>query len=436
MTKTTRCWRVLAAWILGGLVGACAAQSTTGAAESATYWVGTWTTAAQPAFPGALQRYDDRTLRLVVHASIGGEQVRVRLSNAYGRAPLHIATLHVALREHGANIVRDTDRALTFGGGRGVVVAPGTSVASDPVALSVPALSDVVISFRATGRVEANTVHALAQQTGWVSRDRIDATASEKFPRSRQIDDLPFLAGVDVGTTQPSAAIVMFGDSWVDGDGSTPDANARWTDALAARLQRAGGECAHIAVLNQGLIGNRLLHDSPARHASNVPDFGHALGESGLARFDRDVLRQPGVRAVILHLGTNDIGFDGGVAPPDEAVSADALIAGFRQLATRARRAGLRVVGSTLTPVEGVTLLPNYDTPTKEALRQEVNTWIREGGAFDGVIDVDRVVRDPTRPTRLLPELASKDHLHPNDAGYAAVASAVPLDICNGLLPR
>ena len=393
-------------------------------------WLGTWTAAPQPAFPGPLQRYDDRTLRLVVHTSVGGERVRIRLSNAYGRAPLHIAAAHVALRRRGAGIDAASDRALSFEGRPGVVIAPGDTVASDPVALAVPALSDLAVSLLATGRAEAGTVHALAQQTSYVSRARGDATGATRLRSARSIDSWPFLAGVDVEAGPGGAAIVAFGDSWIDGDGSTPDANARWTDALAVRLQRAGGACARVAILNEGLIGNRLLHDSPVRHARGAPDFGRALGESGLARFDRDVLRQPGVRAVIVHLGSNDIGFDGGVAPADEAVSAQRLIAGWRELVARAHRAGLRAIGSTLTPVEGVTLLPGYDTPAKEALRQRVNAWIRDGGEFDAVIDFDRIVRDPGHPARLLKAFASADHLHPDDAGYAAVAQAVPLTIC------
>ena len=354
-------------------------------------WLGTWTAAPQPAFPGPLQRYDDRTLRLVVHTSVGGERVRIRLSNAYGRAPLHIAAAHVALRRRGAGIDAASDRALSFEGRPGVVIAPGDTVASDPVALAVPALSDLAVSLLATGRAEAGTVHALAQQTSYVSRARGDATGATRLRSARSIDSWPFLAGVDVEAGPGGAAIVAFGDSWIDGDGSTPDANARWTDALAVRLQRAGGACARVAILNEGLIGNRLLHDSPVRHARGAPDFGRALGESGLARFDRDVLRQPGVRA---------------------------------------HRAGLRAIGSTLTPVEGVTLLPGYDTPAKEALRQRVNAWIRDGGEFDAVIDFDRIVRDPGHPARLLKAFASADHLHPDDAGYAAVAQAVPLTIC------
>jgi len=172
------------------------------------------------------------------------------------------------------------------------------------------------------------------------------------------------------------------------------------------------------------------------RHRPKAPDFGRALGESGLARFDRDVLAQPGARAVVVHLGNNDIGFDGGVAPADETVSLQALVAAYRELVARAHAAGLRAIGSTLTPVQGTTLLPGYDTPAKEALRLQVNAWIRDGGAFDDVIDADRVVRDPDHPARLLPALASSDHLHPDDAGYAAVAAAFPPGLCADLAAR
>ena len=398
-------------------------------AQAAEHWVGTWAAAPQPAFPGPQERYTGRTLRLVVHASIGGERWRIRLSNAYGKTPLRIAGAHLARRRHGADIDPDSDRPLTFGGHPGVVIAPGAMVASDPVQLAVPPLSDLAVSLRARGTLVADTTHALAQQTSYVTRAPVDALAAARFPRAKEIGDWPFLTGVEVDAADASA-IVAFGDSWIDGDGSTPDANARWTDTLAARLQRAGGACARVAVLNEGLIGNRLLHGSPEHVMPKAPDFGRALGESGLARFDRDVLQQAGAKAVVIHLGTNDLGLAGGVAPAGELPSLEAFVAGYRELVERAHRAGLRAIGSTLTPVEGVTALPGYDTPDKEALRQRVNEWIRSSGTFDAVVDVDQVVRDPAHPARLLASLAAPDHLHPTDAGYAAVADAVPLDFC------
>ena len=430
MTKSPLRWLALAAST------ACALACAEAGAASGERWTGTWAAAPQAAFPGPLERYDDRTLRLVVHASVGGSRVRVRLSNTYGPAPLRIAAARVGVRGQGADVVDGSDRALTFGGAPGVVIAPGASVTSDPVELDVAALSELAVSLHASGRARAGTLHTLAQQTSFVAGKPGDFTADVHWPGARKIDAWPFLTGVDVQASEGGASLVLFGDSWVDGDGSTPDANARWADALAAQLQRAGGACARIGVVNEGLIGNRLLHDSPVRHRPKAPDFGRALGESGLARFERDVLAQPGVGAVLVHLGNNDLGFDGGVAPAGETVSLDALVAAYRELVARAHAAGLRAIGSTLTPVEGTKLLPGYDTPAKEALRQQVNAWIRDGGAFDAVIDVDRVVRDPDHPARLLPRLASADHLHPNDAGYAAAAAAFPPGLCAGLASR
>ena len=399
-------------------------------ARADEHWVGTWSTAAQPAFPGPVAQLGGRTLRLVVHVSIGGERVRIRLSNTYGKTPLRIAAAHVARRSQGADIDPATDRALRFGGRPGVVIAPGASVTSDAVALEVAALSDLAVSLHSTAPLPADTTHTLAQQTSYVTRARADATGAARFPAARPIDDWPVLTGVDVQAADGASALVAFGDSWIDGDGSTPGANARWTDALAARLQRAGGACARVAVLNEGLIGNRLLRGSPATHVPKSPDFGRGLGEAGLARFDRDVAGQAGASAVLIHLGTNDLGLAGGVAPASDLPTVEALAAGYRELVERAHRAGLRAIGTTLTPVEGVVAIAGYDTPAKEALRQGINTWIRTSGAFDSVIDVDEVVRDPAHPARLLARLASPDHLHANDVGYAAVAEALPLDFC------
>jgi lysophospholipase L1-like esterase len=413
----------------------CAALGMVGAAgaQEPPHWVGTWAAAPQPPFPGTATHTTQQTLRLVVHTSLGGSRVRVRLSNLLGHAPLHIAAAHVARRTSGADVDPGSDRVLRFDGRTDVVVPPGQAVSSDAVALDVPALSDLAVSVFATGRADATTVHVLAQQTSYVARRHGDVTGAARFPAARPLDGWPFLAGVDVDAAADSAAVVVFGDSLVDGDGTTPDTNRRWPDDLAARLQHAGAPYAQLAVLNEGLIGNRLLYASPDRHAPHLPDFGATLGEAGLARFERDVLAQPGVKAVIVHLGTNDIGFDGGVGRPGEAATPDALVAGYRALIARAHGAGVRVIGSTLTPVEGVTVLPGYDSPAKDRVRQQVNEWIRHGGEFDGVIDFDEVLRDPDHPARLLPRLASPDHLHPDDAGYAELAAQVPLALFDGL---
>ncbi|HTO88474.1 MAG TPA: SGNH/GDSL hydrolase family protein [Thermoanaerobaculia bacterium] len=242
---------------------------------------------------------------------------------------------------------------------------------------------------------------------------------------AKTISSWPFLTGVEVDAPPDGAAIVAFGDSWFDGDGSTPDANHRLGDILAERLQRdaRGGR---FGVVNEGLIGNRLLRDSPREPPS---PFGDALGESGLKRFERDALGQPGVKVVIVRFGVNDLGLPGALAPATESVTAADLIAGYRKLVAGAHRQGVRIIGTTIAPFESATTAPGYYTPEKEAVRREVNAWIRGSRDFDGVVDLDRSMCDPDHATRLLPAYDSGDHLHPNDAGYAAAANAIPLPL-------
>ncbi|OOG61573.1 hypothetical protein B0E46_16570 [Rhodanobacter sp. B04] len=387
------------------------------AARSGTDWVSTWIAAPQPPLPGSVDHYRAQSLRLIVHVSAGGSQVRIRLSNLYGDAPLTIGAAHIARRASGADIEPASDRALTFGGRASIVVPAHATVLSDPARLEIPALADLSVSLYLPGGVAATTVHILAQQTSYLSRPG-DATAAVRFPVARRIDMWPFVSGVDVAATPPSFAVVAFGDSTVDGDGSTADANRRWPDVLAARLQQAGR---NVAVLNAGLIGNRLLHGSPGGST-----FGTALGEAGLARFTRDALDQAGAKVVIVRIGSNDLGFLHGLAPPGEPVDAHDLITGYRRLVTLAHRHGLGIVGTTIPPFENAAI-PGYSTPAKDVIRQQVNAWIRHGGEFDAVLDFDQILRDPSHPARLLPAYDSGDHLHPNDAGYRAVASALSL---------
>jgi len=403
---------VLAILVVGMVVNVARAD----AIHPETTWLGTWSAASQPPMPGAPDHYRAQSLRLIVHVSAGGPKVRIRLSNRYGDAPLTIGAAHIALRTSGADIDKASDRGLTFGGRTSVVVPAHATVLSDPARLAIPPLSDLAVSLYLPKDTAATTVHILAQQTSYVSRPG-NATATAHFPVAKRIDMWPFVASVDVMASPPAFAVVVFGDSMVDGDGSTADANGRFPDALAAGLQRAGE---NVSVLNEGLIGNRLLHDSP-----RGSQFGAALGEAGLARFQRDALDQPGARVVIVRIGGNDLGFLHGLAPSSETVDVDDLIAGYRRLIALAHQHGLGIIGTTIPPFENVEV-PGYSTPAKDAMRQHINAWVRDGGEFDAVLDFDKVLRDPSHPARLLPAHDSGDHLHPNDAGYAAIAAALP----------
>jgi lysophospholipase L1-like esterase len=391
-------------------------------ADTAT-WTSTWITTPQPPMPGSVDRYRAQTLRLVVHASVGGSQVRIRLSNLYGNTPLTIGAAHIARRTDGADIDPAYDRALTFDGRTSVVVPAHATVLSDPTRLEVPALTDLSVSLYLLKGATATTGHILALQTSYVSRPG-NATAATHFPIARRIDTWPFLTSVDVTATPQAYAVVVFGDSTVDGDGSTEDANQRWSDALAVRLQHTGR---NVAVLNAGLIGNRLLLGSPGNKR-----YGAALGEAGVARFSRDALDQVGTKVVIVRIGSNDIGFPGALTSASESIDADNLIAGYRRLIELAHQRGTSIVGTTIPPFEKAGI-SGYFTPAKEAIRQQVNAWIRDGGQFDAVLDADRILRDPSHPTRVLPAYDSGDHLHPNDAGYRALASALPLETLDKL---
>jgi lysophospholipase L1-like esterase len=406
-----------------------------------TRWVGTWATAPQPAVPSRLQTFQKQSLRLIVHTSVGGAKVRIKISNTYGDQPLLIGGAHIARRTVAAEIDPSSNRTLKFHGETSVSVPERSMVVSDPVDLDVPALSDLAISLFFPQTTVASTTHALAVQTSYISRDTGDFSAEAKFPTGKTISSWPFLTGVDVAASPRGAAIVAFGSSTTDGDGSTRDANHRWPDALAERLQKGGGRGADLGVLNQGIIGNRLLSDNHSPRQTGGPfektleQYGGALGEAGVTRFERDVLSQAGVKYVILVLGINDILFPGSFTPLSEDVSTQSLIAGHRQLIARARKAGIRVIGTTIPPFENATFqnpVISFSTPEKEKMRQEVNAWIRATKEFDGVIDFDLVLRDPSHPARLIPAYDAGDHLHCNDAGYIASANAVSLALFEG----
>ena len=403
-------------FLSGAMLAAAIAFSSQPAGAQAwpnEHWLGAW--GAAPAGPppdASLQTFTDQTLRLIVHTSIGGNRVRIRVSNEMGGTPLTIGAARIGLRAGGSDVAAGTDRALTFGGRSFVTIPPGAPAVSDPVELNVPPLSDLAVSLYLPGTVQATTVHQLALQTNYVSLPG-NFTAAPTLPVQRTIGVWPFLTEVDVDSTGPT--IVTLGDSITDGTSSTPDTNKRWPDWLARRLQTERdpvlGINARFGVVNRGISGNRLLGNSPNTLA----------GRSAQERFDRDVLATAGVRYLVILIGINDIGNSSATSP----VSAEDLIAGYRQLILRARAKGIGVIGATLTPFEGA----GYYSAEKEVVRQAVNNWIRNNDEFDAVIDFDRATRDPAHPTRILPAYDSGDHLHPNDLGYQAMGNAVPLSL-------
>jgi lysophospholipase L1-like esterase len=373
------------------------------------HWVGTWATAPAPAEGAALA---NQTLRMNARISIGGDTLRVRLSNACGVRPLTIDTAHIGLRETGPGIIAGSDRVLTFGGDTSATIAAGALLLSDPVELAVAPLSDVAISFFLPDEVPASfgVTGRYARQTNYISPPG-DFSGERVMPVGRITDEWFFVNGIDVLASADTGGIVALGDSLTDANISTHDAFCRWPDQLARRLIARGGRA--MGVMNQGLGGNRILHD--------------IRGDSGLRRFDRDVLAQPGVTHVIVLLGTNDL--RNRWAKPEEEVTAEQMIAGLKQMATRAHARGIKIFGGTLMPFENETFLIGAWTPAREAVRQAVNAWIRDGGPFDAVIDFDEGVRDPEHPTRMLPVYDCGDHLHPSDAGYNRMGDIIDLNL-------
>ena len=373
-------------------------------------WVGTWTTAPAPAEAGA---FSNQTLRMNARVSIGGDTVRVRISNAYGARPLLVGGVWLGLRDKGPAVMPDSRKSLTFGGAEAATIAAGAFVISDPVAFDLPPLADIAVSIHLPGEVPLNfgITGRYARQTSYISPPG-NFASSVVMPVGSITGDWFFVSGVDVLASTDAGGIVAVGDSLTDANISTLDAHCRWPNQLSRRLQaRRGGR--PMGVMNQGLGGNRILHD--------------IRGDSGLRRFDRDVIAQPGVTHVIVMLGTNDL--RNRWAKPEEEVTADQMIAGLKQLALRARTAGIKIFGATLTPFENETFLPGAWTPARERTRQAVNEWVREGGAFDAVIDFDRALRDPEHPTSMLPNYDCGDHLHPSDLGYNKMGDAIDLSL-------
>ncbi|HEX8403217.1 MAG TPA: SGNH/GDSL hydrolase family protein, partial [Duganella sp.] len=355
--------------------------------------------------------------------SVGGRRVRVVFSNRYGEQPIVIGEARVARAgDIGANgkggdsgdtgnaggIAQGPGRALTFGGRRGATIPAGAPLISDPVDMPVGALEKLTVSVYLPQATPLKTFHWGAQQTGHIAAGNLTGAATMKA--AQPLQGRALLSAILVDAPHSKGALVALGDSITDGNGSTPNRDRRWPDFLAALLSADG-----IPVLNAGISGARLL--------------GDRMGANAAARFEHDVLGQPGVKTVVVLLGINDIGWPQSAFAPDEPpMRAERMITVYRQLIAQARVRGVRIIGGTLPPFEGAlhgTPFDGYYTPAKDAVRRQVNQWIKESGEFDAVADFDALLCDPARPARLLPRYGSGDHLHPGDAGYEAMAKEV-----------
>jgi lysophospholipase L1-like esterase len=387
------------------------------AGSSKEMWVGSWAAAQQVVEPkNALPPEDlsSATLRQIVHLSLGGPRMRIRVSNAFGTNPLHLLGVHVARPQSPATSRIDpgSDRSMTFEGHPDVLIPAGAEYISDPLSYPVSPLSDLAITLQIASAPQQQTGHPGSRATSYLARG---TAGSAPELRGNSFDHWYFLSEVDVSGSAEDSAIVVLGDSITDGHGATTNGNDRWPDILAARLQRSP-LTRTIAVLNTGIGGNRLLEDG--------------LGPNVLARFDRDVLVRDGVRYLIVLEGINDIGTLTRTSVATEAQHEDlvrGMIGVYRQVTLRAHAHGIKVIGGTVMAFGG----SEYYHPgaSNEHDRQKVNAWIRAPGHFDAVIDFDRITADPAHPDRLLAQYDSGDHLHPSLAGYRAMADATAAGI-------
>ena len=405
-------WVAVCAALLAGasIARALAEPAVTGS------WVGSWASSQQipepaNALPPAALR--NATLRQIVHVTVGGKELRVRLSNAFGTAPLTILSVHIArpVSKETGSIDTATDAALTFAGGPSVTIPAGADYYSDPVAFDALALSDVAITLYLAVPPQQQTSHPGSRETSFLVHG--NHVADPTLSGAMTFAHWYFISGLDVKRSTAGAAIVVLGDSLADGHGTSDNSDTRWPDDLARRLQ-ASPATRNLSVLNAGTGGNRLLRDG--------------LGPNALARFDRDVLAQTGVRYLILLEAINDLDAATRLAPisvAQHAVLVHGIIAADEQIIMRAHAHGITVIGGTITPDGGSEYY--HPSAANDADRQAVNAWIKQPGHFDAVLDFDRVVRDPKHPDRLLPDYDCGDHLHPSPAGYRAMVAIIPL---------
>jgi lysophospholipase L1-like esterase len=366
------------------------------------HWVGTWATSADIAG----EPFDNQTLRQIVYVSVGGNRVRVRFSNLFGEGPLEIASASIAVPAAGPAIVPGTLEPLTFGGEPSVTIAAGAKALSDPMDFDLAATSTVAVTLYVASPTVAPTVHSRSHQTNYVSPPG-DFTDSDVMPVAQEVLSWFWLSGIEVFAHPNTEAVVTTGDSITEGFNSTPDTNARYPDELARRLAARTPGQPKMAVLNAGISGNRILSD--------------VFGPNGQSRLDRDVLTESGATRIILLEGINDLGLGGSFFPPP--VSAEQIIAGYKQVITRAKAQDMKIYLGTITPCKGFeAFVPGYWSPEVEAERQAVNAWIRGTEMHDGYVDFDLALRNPEDPESLLPIYDSGDFLHPSDAGYARMA--------------
>ncbi|MBP2475593.1 lysophospholipase L1-like esterase [Crossiella equi] len=403
---TTRYKRVLAALGVAALLFSGAPAVAGAAPAPPGDWVGTW--AASPCAGTSENGYANYSIRNIVHTSIGGSQVRVRLSNAFGTKPVLFGQVTVALAAgpDTPNAKPGTMRTLTFGGERSVTAPARADIVSDPVPLTVPADSDLLVTTFTPEPSGPVTYHSLTMQNSYYTRAGNFSASESGAPYNEQTRWWHYVSGVDVKAPGVRGSVVTLGDSITDGANSTWGANLRWPDQLADRM-KAGPAHLRLGVQNAGISGNRLLLD------------GGGAGVNALARLDRDVLTQTGARTLIVFEGINDI------QQTPHQTDPKPIIAALKQIATRAKDRGLRVLGATITPFKG---WGSYSEEL-EATRAAVNQWIRNNTHFDAVIDFDAAIRDPQDPKRIKPEYDQGDHLHPGDAGFKAMANAVNLSL-------
>ncbi|MFE1074901.1 SGNH/GDSL hydrolase family protein [Streptomyces sp. NPDC058783] len=391
------------------------------APASTGVWVGAWATAPAAAEPGTeTTGMAGRSVRNVVHTSVGGTSARITLSNLYGQSPLTVthASIALAAGPDTAAAVGDTMRRLTFGGSARVIIPAGGQVMSDVARIAIPYGANVLVTTYSPLPSGPVTYHPMARQTSYLA----DGDRTADVTGVAYTTPTPYwryLTALDVLSHEADGTVVAFGDSITDGLGADVDANHRWTDVLAERLHDAAGDgrdTPRYSVVNAGISGNRLLTGRTGRPADNP---------SGLSRFERDVLHRTGVKVVVVLLGVNDI------LHSPELADRDGILTGLRTLVDRAHDRGLRVVGGTILPFGGY----GGHTEARETMRQQINEEIRSGRVFDAVVDFDKALRDPYDPRRMRSDYDSGDHLHPGDKGYARMGQVLDLDTLKGAAP-